>query len=112
MKRQPKVAAILTAAILATGIATSASALDYSGAKYGSHIVTSGANVTLTDTKADGKFPAVNYKYNGGSAQDGFANKHGYNSSVTKTAPNTVTAIQPCISRTSPLPMDCGSWIY
>ncbi len=91
--------------------AVSAQALSYTGTKYGSYIVTKGAALSIKDNKADGKFPAVNYKYSGGTKQGGVANKVGYNTTVSITAPSTITAIQPCISRTA-LPMSCGGWIY
>ena len=65
----------------------------------------------MKDNKADGQFPSVNCKCNVGVNQGGFSDNSGYNTTVTKAAPSTITAIQPCVSRTL-LPSDCGSWSY
>lgn len=111
MRIKNKISIGLLTLVIAAGTVGSASALTYDGTKYGSYITTSGASLSLKDNKADGQFPSVNYKYNGGVNQDGVSNKSGYNTTVTKTAPSTITAIQPCVSRTA-LPSDCGNWIY
>ncbi|ACV08416.1 hypothetical protein [Jonesia denitrificans] len=103
-------ATIAIVALLATG-ATSAQALSYTGTKYGSSIFTSGSYLSIKDNKNDGQFPSVNYKYAGGTKQGGIANKNGYGVTLSFNAPSSITAIQPCISRTA-LPMSCGSWIY
>lgn len=72
----------LATIVAVMGVASTASALTYSGTKYGQYTYTSGSFISIKDNAGDGKFPAVN------------------------------TAIQPCISRPAPLPMDCGGWIY
>lgn len=102
----------LVSIMLLMGAASTASALSYSGSKYGQYTYTSGSYISITDNAADDRFPAVNYKYAGGTKQAGLANQHGYRSTVTKYAPSKITAIQPCLSRPAPLPMDCGGWIY
>ena len=102
---------VLAAGLLAVGMGTTASALYYKGSQYGSTIHTSGTIISLTDSYGDNKFPAVNYKYAGGTKQGGFS-KNGYGTTVTAYASSTITAIQPCISRPAPLPLNCSNWIY
>lgn len=102
----------LAAIVMVMGVASTASALTYSGTKYGQYTYTSGSFISIKDNAGDGKFPAVNYKYDGGTKQAGLANKSGYGTTVTKYAPSKITAIQPCLSRSGPLPMDCGGWIF
>ncbi len=111
MRIKNEVSIVLLAVVIGAGTAGSASALTYSGSRYGSYINTSGPYLSLTDNKADGQFPIANYLYDGGVSQGGIANKSGYNTTVYTTAPSAITAIQPCVSRTA-LPADCGGWIY
>ena len=100
----------LAAIVAVMGVASTASALSYTGSKYGQYAYTSGSFVSIKDN--DGKLSAVNYKYDGGTRQAGLANKNGYGSTVSKYAPSTITAIQPCISRPAPMSMDCGGWFF
>ncbi len=111
VKKTTRMIGVLTAGFLTLGVGVGASALSYSGSTYGSTISTEGAAISLTDDQPDGQFPAVNYKYAGGTKEAGFANKNGYGSTVSKSAPSVITAIQPCISRTA-LPALCGNWIW
>lgn len=106
-----KIFSVLASAALVMGIASTASALTYSGSKYGQYTWTSGNFISLTDNAGDDRFPSTNYKYNGGTSQGGLANKSGYNTTVTRYAPSTITAIQPCLSRWAQ-PMECGGWIF
>lgn len=102
----------LAAIVMMMGATSAASALSYNGSKFGQYTYTSGSFISIKDNAADGRFPAVNYKYDGGTKQAGLANKHGYGATVTKHAPSRITAIQPCLSRPAPQPMDCGGWIF
>ena len=111
MRIKNKVSIVLLALVIGAGTAGSASALAYDGTKYGSHIITWGPYLSLTDNKADSQFPIANYLYDGGVRQGGIANKSGYNTTVYMTAPSAITAIQPCVSPTG-LPATCGGWIY
>ncbi|MDY5584540.1 MAG: hypothetical protein SPG61_01945 [Arcanobacterium sp.] len=97
---------------LLMGAASTASALSYSGAAYGQSTYTKDAFISITDTVADNKFPAVRYKYNGGTQENVLTNKSGYKTTVSKTAPSKITAIRPCISQGFLSPMTCGKWIY
>ncbi|MDY5403808.1 MAG: hypothetical protein SPG34_05670 [Trueperella sp.] len=102
----------MAAIVKVMGVASTASALSYTGSKYGQYTYTSGSFISIKDNGGDGKLSAVNYKYDGGTRQAGLANKNGYGATVTKYAPSTITAIQPCISRPAPMPMDCGGWFF
>ncbi|WP_216402517.1 hypothetical protein [Arcanobacterium phocae] len=102
----------LATIVMVMGAALTASALSYTGSRYGQYTNTSGSFISIKDNAGEGKFPAVNYKYDGGTNQDGLANKSGYGTTVTKYAPSKITAIQPCLSRSAPFPMGCGDWIY
>ncbi|MGV9189188.1 hypothetical protein ACTOVN_06070 [Arcanobacterium canis] len=66
--------------------------------------------IHLKDSEPDGQFPAVNYLYDGGLAQDGLANKSGYGTTVERNVGDRITALQPCISQTFPWPAKCGKW--
>lgn len=102
----------LAVIIMVMGVASTASALSYKGTKYGQYTYTSGSFISIKDNAGDGRFPAVRYKYDGGTKEAGLANKSGYGTTVTKYAPSKITAIRPCLSRTAPLPMVCGAWIF
>lgn len=67
MKRS-LVAGLATIGVLMGGAST-ASALSYSGSEYGQHTYTSGSFISIKDAYGDGRFPAVNYKYDGGRSK-------------------------------------------
>ena len=102
----------LAAIALLMGVTSTASAIVYNGTKYGQYTYTADSYISIRDNAPDNKFPAVNYKYDGGTKQAGLSNKHGYGATVSKEAPSKITAIQPCISRSGLLPMNCGGWMY
>ncbi len=104
--------AVLTAIAFLMVAGSAASAISYSGSKYGQYTYTSGTFISIKDNAADGRFPVVRYKYAGGTQEAAIANKHGYGATVTKNAPSKITAIRPCISRPAPQPVECGGWIY
>lgn len=95
-----------------TSFAVPATANAWSYASMGGRVDVSGRQISLTDTKGDGRFVTTEFRYNNGRSTSGLSNKLGYGTTTSAIVSSNITNAKICRSNPFPLPVDCGSWRF